>query len=275
VAGLALLSKSADGLEAARTAAFYAVGTLLLVAIWSTWLVNVSWLSDEQAHRIGHNSEGYLFALLLCAWIQWVLPWAEERGLTRIVSIAGGAASVVIGLWLKNGPLPVQYATLNEAMFGLAFVLVYLALFRWHRLAPLFSLAVVVGLLLGSNTGLVEGAEYWLVLVLAPLSFSVFDRTITDPDAEESHVLRLAWMSVLIAVPVLVIALGGDLSENAEGIPAYLARANEAFLGLLIVHAYFGYWMRGARLNVTSKHIGQQALPASAHSMKREGPSRR
>src|ERR1700750_1061775 len=95
----AVSAGSRQSFAAARAALFYARGSLLLVAIWNKWLLDVNFISDDQASQIGHNSEGYLFALLLCAWIQWVLPWAERRDVVLILSFAASAASFTIGLW--------------------------------------------------------------------------------------------------------------------------------------------------------------------------------
>ena len=65
--------------------------------------------------------------------------------------------------------------------------------------------------------------------------------------SRESHVLRLLWMGVLIAIPVLAAGLHHHVGHgHVAGIRDYIARANEAFVGLLIIHAYFGYWMRSA-----------------------------
>ena len=114
-----------------------------------------------------------------------------------------------------------------------------------RRLAPDW---MVRGDSLAHDTSLVvKGAEAWMVLVLAPLGLDVFDRAILDSDARESHALRLVWMALLVAIPVLAAAVHHHLGHgHVAGIRDYISRANEAFVGMLIIHAYFGYWMRGA-----------------------------
>src|SRR4051812_38859815 len=233
--------------EAVRVALFYLVLGVLLVIITTKHLADI--LPTHLAHRISDNSEGYTIAFVACAWLQFVRPGGRDRRNNLLLSLAGGGICLVIALIFKNADsLPVSVATLNEAWFALAFLLVYFALPRPLRWAPLLSLAIVIGLLAAHDTSVVvKGAEAWMVLILAPLSFDVFDRAILDPDARESHLLRLVWMAGLIAVPVLAAALRHHVGHgHAEGIRDYVSRANEAFIGLLIIHAYVGYWARSA-----------------------------
>jgi hypothetical protein len=237
----------ASGWVLLRLVLFYGgFGVLLLLIITK----HLQWLPHHfhLTKRVSDNSEAYALALIACAWLHWARPAAIRRGRLIPASLLGGAICLGLALLCKYGGLPVKIATLNEGFFGAAFVLVYAALRRPLRWAPLLSVAVIVFLLIGHTTGLVvKGAEAWMVLVLAPVGFDVFDRAILEPDARESHVLRLLWMGVLIAIPVLAAGLHHHVGHgHVAGIRDYIARANEAFVGLLIIHAYFGYWMRSA-----------------------------
>jgi hypothetical protein len=230
-----------------RLVLFYGgLGLLLLLIITQ----HLNWLPHHfhLAKRVSDNSEGYVLALIVCAWIHWARPAAIQRRQLIPISVVGAVVSFGLALLCKFGGLPPKIATLNEGFFGAAFVIAYVAVRRPLRWAPLFSVVAVVGLLLSSNTSIViKGAEAWMVLVLAPLGFDLFDRAILDPKARESQVLRLLWMAILIAVPVLAAALHHHVGHgHIAGIRDYISRANEAFVGLLLVHAYFGYWMRSA-----------------------------
>jgi hypothetical protein len=230
-----------------RLVLFYGgFGVLLLLIITK----HLQWLPHHfhLAKRISDNSEGYVLALIACAWIHWARPAGIRRGQLILWTLLGTAACFGLALLCKFGGLQPKIATLNEGFFGAAFVIAYVAFRRPLRWAPLFSLVAVIGLLLANNASIVvKGAEAWMVLVLAPLGFDLFDRAILDPDARESHVLRLLWMTLLIAIPVAAAGLHHHLGHgHVAGIRDYIARANEAFIGLFIVHAYFGYWMRRA-----------------------------
>jgi hypothetical protein len=233
--------------EASRVAVFYLFFVALLIVITTKHLGDI--LPTHLAKQISDNSEGYTVALVACAWLQFVRPAARRRGISLPVGLFGGAICLGAAFLCKNvESLPLSVQTLNEAFFGLAFLLVYVALPRPVRWAPLLSVALVIGLLAGHDTSVViKGAEAWVVLVLAPLSFDVFDRAILDPDAKESHAMRLAWMAVLILIPLVAVAAHHHVGHgHVRGIRDYISRANEAFIGLLIIHAYFGYWARSA-----------------------------
>ncbi len=232
--------------EAVRIGLFYVVAAVLLVVITTKHLADI--LPTHLAHRVADNSEGYVIAGVACLWLHFVRRDAQRRGIGLAVGIVGGLVCLGLGILFKKAGWPSSIGTLNEAWFGLAFLLPYVMLPRPLRWAPLFSLAVVVGLLIAHDTSIVvKGAESWMVLILAPLGFDVFDRAVLDPAAKESHLSRLAWMAILIAVPLAAAALHHHVGHgHVNGIRDYVSRANEAFVGLLIVHAYVGYWARSA-----------------------------
>ncbi|MFL6238694.1 MAG: hypothetical protein ACJ735_04260 [Actinomycetes bacterium] len=232
--------------ERLRIALFYAVGVVLLVIITTKHLDDI--LPNHLAHQISDNSEGYVIGLGACAWLQFA-PRSRPTRVSLVLTVAGSLLCLALGLIFEfAGGLPVSVATLNEGWFALAFLIPYVGLPRPLRWAPVLSLVILVGLLAGHNTSLVvNGAEAWVVLVLAPLGFDVFDRAILEADAKESHLLRLLWMAILVAVPVAAVGLHHHLGHgHVAGIRDYISRANEAFVGVLIIHAYAGYWARSA-----------------------------
>jgi hypothetical protein len=232
--------------EALRAALFYVAIAALLIVCTTRHTADV--FPNRLAHRIGDNSEAYLLAGVACLWLHFVRREAQRRGIGLIAGVVGGLVCLVLGIIFKKAGWPSSVGTLNEAWFGLAFLLPYFMLPRPIRWAALFSLALVIGLLIANDTSIViKGAESWMVLVLAPLGFDVFDRAILDRGARESQLLRLLWMAILIAVPLLAAALRHHVGHgHVNGIRDYISRANEAFIGLLIIHAYCGYWARSA-----------------------------
>jgi len=230
-----------------RFLVYYLVLAVLSVLIWTKHLADV--LPSGLARQLGHNSEAYLLAFLLCAWIQWILPLSLRRRQSAAVAVMVGALSLILAIVLKETDIPITISTLNETFFALAFVLPYIHLRGRMPLAPVISAVVVIGLLAGHDTDIVVlGAEAWIVIVLVPLAFDVFDRRVLDNSAPVAHLRRLAWMAFLIVVLLLAEVLEGHLGHgHVEGIRDYIQRANEAFIALLLVHAFFAYWVPSTR----------------------------
>jgi hypothetical protein len=251
-----------NGSARVRVVVFYAAFLALLVLIVTKHLGDL--LPHGLTNQIGHNSEGYAVAVVACAWVQWVLPESIRRAVSWQAALVGGVACLAVAIVFKTAGLPSTIGTLNEAFFGLAFVLPYVHIPGRVRWAGVFSIALVVALLIGHDTSVVQkGAEAWVVIVLAPLGLDVFDRGLLDPPARNGHLLRLAWLAALVVVPLLVALLDGHLGHgHVEGIRDYLAKANEAFVGLFIVHAYFGYWATEARPRIGPRAGGGLRHPA-------------
>lgn len=222
---------------------FYGGLALLMLAILTQTLTWV--LPDDVARRVGFNSEGYTLALLLAAYIQLVLP--RLRDATRwpvAMLVAGICFAAALGLY--GSDLPSRFKTLNEALFALALVLPYVTLRRpLGRWPGVVSAALLAAVVLGVVTNPAESpavllAETFAVLVLAPLAFDVVDRGILDPAAVTSRALRLTWYAVLVAVPLVVVALGTDVRTGGgwHAVLEYLGRTHEGVIGLLLVQLY-------------------------------------
>src|SRR4051812_12648421 len=145
--------------EALRAAIFYLFFIVLLIIITTKHLGDL--LPKHFAKQVSDNSEGYTVALVACAFLHFVRPAARRRGVTFPVGLLGGLVCLGAAFICKNvDSLPVSVQTLNEAFFALAFLLAYVSLPRPMPYAPLFSLAVLIGLLIAHDTSIVvKGAE--------------------------------------------------------------------------------------------------------------------
>lgn len=228
---------------------FYSGLALLLTLILTQQLDSL--LPTELATRIGYNSEGYALALVLAAWIQFGLPRLVGRGgwLRTLLLTVG---TLALAVYLVNSDLPSRFTTLNEAFFALALLVPYVALPRPLRRWPApLSVALLLGVVLAVQFGPPESpvillAETMAVFILAPLAFDVVDRGILDDRAVTSTAVRAAWYGALIAIPLVVVALGTD-ARTGGGVHAvleYIGRVHEAVIGLLLVQLYFAVVLR-------------------------------
>jgi len=222
---------------------FYGGLTLLLGLILANVLGDV--LPATLARRVGYNSEGYLFALVAAAWIQFARPRLTGAWKWPLV-LAVALVCLVVGVALLNSDLPSRFKTLNEPMIALAVVIPYIVLRRPVTnlvvlVPPLILAGILAGVMLdpdGIVINLAETFGYWM---LVPLAFDVVDRGILDPDASTSPRLRYAFYAVLAAVPVAVSALGVE-ERVGGGIHAwlsYLGRIHESFIGVLLIVLLF------------------------------------
>lgn len=243
---------------------FYGGLTLLLGLILLELLGDI--LPAALARRIGDNSEGYLFALVVAAWIQWARPRLTSRWRWRLALIAA-VAFLLVGLSLLDSELPSRFKTLNEPMIALAVVIPYLTLRRaLPKVVLVVPLLILLGIVLGlaiDPDGLVinlaETFGYW---TLVPIVFDLADKGILDPDAETSPSLRYLTYAVLTLVPVTVSALGTGEREGG-GVHAwlsYLGRIHESFIGVLLPALYFAVVLGGTGIRhrtLTRKAAGR------------------
>ena len=222
----------------------YYGGLLVLLAAILTMLLG-RLLPTRLAERIGFNSEGYVVALVLGAWIQAVLPRLTEVTRWRITLAAAGAC-LAIALALYTSELPSRFKTLNESFFALSLILPYLALarplHRWPRVVSAGLLvAVVAGVAVGpADSAVVLLAETMAALILVPVAFDFVDRGILEPHSTTVTELRYCWYVLLIVVPLLVVLLGTDVRDGGgfHKVLQYLGRVHEAVIGILLVQLY-------------------------------------
>lgn len=221
----------------------YGVVAVLLIVIVSGALSTM--FPSVASTRIAYNSEGYLFALVLGLWLQVALPRVPERRRFAL-SAAHGGLWAIIGIALLLSDLPSRIRTLNEAALGLAIVIPYVALRRpLPRWVPWSSSLLLVALTVWAIVGapsswVIDQAETFGFIVLAVLTFDVFDRPLIDDTATSSAGVRWAWYGFMILEPIVVSAIGTD-ARSGSGAGAvtllYLGRIHESFVGVLLVVA--------------------------------------
>ena len=117
-----------------RSAIFYTVMVVALLVLMTR--TQQQFLPSGLARQVGHNSEAFLFALLVAAEIQILRNRVRTPRL--LVGMATcGALLVVLGLTLRESALPGTLATLNEPVVGAGFLLFYLCLPRSRMTALL------------------------------------------------------------------------------------------------------------------------------------------
>lgn len=224
---------------------------LLLVAIASGLTGKV--LPPALASKVGYNSEGYLFALVLTPWLYYLVRQPGGRG--RIpAALVLGILWLAVGLWLLNSSLPSPIKTLNEPALALGVVLPYVAvrrpLARW--VPPAIVGGILVAIVLGMwaarpDPGARMESDNWVIylgegvclVLLTVIALDLVERWMLDPGAARlDPVWRVLFYAVLVLTPVGVSALGrptrvGDGWHNMA--LNYLGRVHEAFVGTLLV----------------------------------------
>lgn len=219
---------------------FYGGLTLLLLLIATALLSQI--LPQNLASRVAYNSEGYLFAVVLAAWLQF--------GMTRLPghvrmrwALVLGVFCALVGVGLILSDLPSRIRTLNESALALAFLIPYVTLPRplprWVLLSvPMMIAMVAWGVTQDPEGWIVDQAETFGFLILAVLTFDVIDRSLL----ERGHTARpwtlWAWYGFMVLEPVVVSALGTEMRGDSGAVPLtlqWLGRIHESFIGILLV----------------------------------------
>ena len=218
---------------------FYGGLSVLLVAVVTGAL---SMFAPTIATRVAYNSEAYLFALVLGAWIQFGLP-RLPAGRRLTWALAHGALWAAIAVWLVASDLPSRFRTLNEPALALALLIPYVALrrpvSRWLLLAVPVFVAVTVWAVMGyPDSWIIDQAETVGFVVLTMLTFDVFDRPPLNPGATYRRGARWGWYGFMVLEPIVVSLLGTAIrsGEDPLGVALlYLGRIHESFVGVLLV----------------------------------------
>jgi hypothetical protein len=100
----------------------------------------------------------------------------------------------------------------------------------------------------GITTHLAEGV---VMLILAPIAFDVTDRRILQPDRPSPLRVWLAWWLLLVLLLALFSVLRDTHLGPVEAAARYMTRAQEAFVGMLVLEIYFAIrrsrWLNPAR----------------------------
>ncbi len=225
--------------------AFYGFVLVLLGLCVSRTLPDL--MPTAAAHHVANDSEGYLLALVLAAWVEGVRPVLFRRATLWWVTAAAALTCLVLGVALyRDRQLVSSVRTLNETWLALAVLLPYASL-RVRpspRAAALLSAGVVAVTAVLMATPLVTLtralAEGVVMLALAPLALDVFDPAALHPADPGPLRRRQAWWAALVVLPLVFIVLrhaptGAVLHDAVD----YGARAQEAFVGFLLLGLYF------------------------------------
>src|SRR5215218_5401737 len=166
---------------------FYGGLLLVLASILFQWLGRIA--PDAISTRVGHNSEGYLAAVVVAGWIQYVRPRLTGHRREWLVTALAAAAALAVGLLLVASDLPSRWRTLNETFLALALLLPYLQLRRpLLRAVPIAIAVALFGSLVAfeSTAAVTDLAETFGILILAPIGLDLVDRGILDRAAVTS-----------------------------------------------------------------------------------------
>jgi hypothetical protein len=221
----------------ALTAVFYVVLAVVLAACLVPF---VSVLPHAVALRVAHNSEGYVLALILVAWIQFARPRLAGRRAEWPAALTVAVALVAVAVLLIASDLPSRIRTLNEGFLAAGLLVPYVQLRRpVPRALPVLVpvIAVLVAVVFDHNSEVTDLAEVWGALVLIPLAVDLFDRGILDPDARTSPALRYGWYAALVVVPIgcAVLDFGMHVTGALYQVVHYVGRCNEDFVAALLL----------------------------------------
>ena len=222
------------------TVGFYVAMAVITVVLAVKWEYDV--LPRSIATHVSHNSEVFNIALLVVAAIEARRRLAAMPGVRAVlVSFAVAVLFLGVGFLLLDGPVSPTVKMLNEASFAGAVLWLYVFLPRPLRLAWLASVVLLVVVVLGYHTSLITlQAECMVALILAPISFDVVDRGLLDPSFRQSPWLRIAWLALLLLVPVvLMVVKRQGLEGVAAEIVKYPSRGTEGFWGMALVHGFY------------------------------------
>jgi hypothetical protein len=246
-------------------ATIFYLGLCLLLAL----IISKTWghiVPGPVGRHIASDSEGYLLALALPAWIDFARPRLKGRSAEWPVTALAAAACVGVTVLLYHTTSIISgVKTLNETVFALALLIPYVQLTRRPSVSAALALtAVSIALLvvveqtawLPVSTALAEGV---VMLNLAPLMFDVADRGILVPHTPSPLRLRQAWLVLMVLFPLGFIAVGhlGHLPAAVASVDVYGRRSQEAFVAMFLIGIY--YSLRPARPSVGVEIPGQSA----------------
>ena len=216
-------------------------------------------LGKRLATHIGHNSEAYLAALVLSAWIQYVRPRLVGKRAEWPTALLVGVIMLVIGIALVQTHLPSRFRTLNEAFIALGILIPYVQARRPLSRVISYGLPGVVLLLVLviGDRGLVrDQAESAVMLILIPIGLDLIDRGILQSDAVTSVRARWSWYAALVLIPVVFVALrkGAHVDGWAGNRMLYSQRGLEGYIAAFFIEVYFAVFLGWVGRRVTPAH---------------------
>jgi hypothetical protein len=228
----------------------YYVGVLalLLGVLFEEW---VKILPKHFAGQIGHNSEGYLAALVVAAWIQFVRPRLTGSRAEWPITLLVALAFVGLSVEMLTGDWASRFKTLNEATVAAAVLIPYVQLRRPlpRRVAAAALVIVLVVTAATIKTAMtIDLAETFGMVIFAIAGFDLIDRGILDDTARTSRVKRWIWYLFLIIAPIVFSFLeyhwgtswNGVGTTGPIGVPVrWLVRIVEAFIFAIFTSGFF------------------------------------
>jgi hypothetical protein len=216
-------------------------------------------LGKRLATHIGHNSEAFLAALVLSAWIQYARPRLAGRRAEWPAALLVGVIMLVIGIALVQTHLPSRFRTLNEAFVALAILIPYVQARRPLSRVLSYGLpaAVLLLVLVVGDRGLVrDQAESAVMLILIPIGLDLIDRGILESDAVTSIRARWTWYAALVLIPIVFVALrkGAHVGGWAGNRMLYSQRGLEGYIAAFIIEVYFAVFLGWVGRRVTPAH---------------------
>ena len=161
----------------------------MLFELWSDVLPNAL------SVRIGHNTEGYILALVIAAWIQFVRPRIAGSRAEWIITAIAALAFVGLTIYLLAGHgVASRFKTLNEGTLAAALLIPYVQLRRpLPRLVAAVAALVIVAVTIVTNKSAetTDMAETFGMIILGIVGLDVVDRGILDPAAKTSPMLAM------------------------------------------------------------------------------------
>jgi hypothetical protein len=243
----------------------YYVGLLaaLFGALFKEWTHVVP---HSLATQIGHNTEGYLAALIVAVWIQFVRPKLAGTRAEWPVTIVVGLAFVGLTQWMLNGDMAPQYKTLNEGTLAAAVLIPYFQLRRPlpRRADAITTLVLVIATIATIKLAFTsQMAETIGMVILGVAGLDLVDRGILDPAAVTSAVKRWIWYAFLVIAPLLFGLWEhkwGAGTTGIIGVPVrWMVRINESFVYAILVQIFFA-----VLLGRTGSNGATEDLPAAS-----------
>ncbi len=220
--------------------ALYSVFGLVLAVILAGLMTKI--VPGKLGVTISRNSEGFLTVLAICGWIDVVRPRLALHPRQWQVTGAVAALLVVGGLLLRASELPSRFRTLNEAVLGVAVLIVYLQLRRplpvW-AIAALPVLAIAVAAIGQTNAFTTDMAETFGAMVLVPLVVDVVDaRLLRGGSPRVARNLGVA-VALIIAIVVIHAVTPKPPDGVVENITYYVQRTTEMFIAAAAMLVYY------------------------------------
>lgn len=243
----ATTSVESSGRETAFAVVLCAAAFVLLVGSMTGWIKADAF--GSLGVRLSHNSEAYLVILVMVPWLQFLRPRLQGSPNEWAVTLAAAAVCFAVGLYfflVVDFGGDTKITTLNEGLFGLAFLLPYVTFRRpLPRWVPwtISGAVLAVTIAFNSTQFVVDMAEVIGFVVLMPVGLDIVDGGILDPDARTQPLVRYVWYAFLVVAPVVFAVVQTRYPDDPQGLVAetnrYLVRLTEGFIATLVICVYF------------------------------------